>query len=607
MASRGGPSLPTSAVTGLVESSSRRASAAIREVWRHPLALALLVAIVVVDVSWIAREHRSPPWDQAHYLDVMWRYRTALNSNGLSALVHTIRGTDPNHAPLYPILAFPFSYLFGDGVRSALVLNLLLLPILVVSSGEIAASIFGSRARLLSMFLVATTPIIVGLSHEVLQDFLLTTVVAVAVLCLLKARWLTRTSACLCAGVAMGIGMLTKVTFLLYVLGPLLVCGIAYVMSVWRRAQPGTMAGSKTNGFRALRPGVVNSLYMVGIATAIAAPWYVTNWSPTVDYLRSTTSGPLVIGVGPANPFQIREVISFTQTVLEADLSWLLTIVGVVALLLALPRFLAWTRRREDLHENLMRAAFLVTWAGVPFSVFTFSSDHDPRYLAATLPAVAIIIAGLIIQIRRTWLRTAMVAAAVGVGLFETALLTTAFHPPVLPDSVVVGAPTGVATIPLAGQPIGYERRPEPVDYALPIVDYLVAKSRVPAGNIVPRKICILETDPVVNGNTLGWLADVDELPFTYFDQFITSSSQALLSKLASCDFALYIPPEKVPEALRKNRVALLNERSAASRMTPQMFALFSGPSRRFSLESGQQVTILERTAPMGTGAPPLP
>jgi 4-amino-4-deoxy-L-arabinose transferase-like glycosyltransferase len=277
----------------------------------------------------------------------------------------------------------------------------------------------------------------------------------------------------------------------------------------------------------------------------------------------------------------------------------------VVALVLALPRFVAWTRRREDLGRNVVLALFLVTWAGIPFWVFTFSSDHDPRYLGATMPAVAIVVAGLITQIPRRWLRAVMIVAAVTVGLFQTVLLSTDLRPPALPDAVVVDAPVGVATIALAGQPIGYERRPDPVDYAPPIVAYLAARSRSHAGTLIPRKVCILETDPVVNANTFGWLTDVHGLPFTYFDQFTITPQAALLNQLASCDFALYIPPEKIPPTLAGNRIALLNAQSAASRMTPAMFALFRGPSKRFPVDGALHVTVFERTATSVTSTIP--
>ena len=68
---------------------------------------------------------------------------------------------------------------------------------LYFSAGEIAWIIFRSWvARLLTIFLVATMPLMVGLFHTVLQDFLLVTLATLSLLLLLKSegfqrRWMT--------------------------------------------------------------------------------------------------------------------------------------------------------------------------------------------------------------------------------------------------------------------------------------------------------------------------------------------------------------------------------------------------------------------------------
>jgi hypothetical protein len=214
------------------------------------------------------------------------------------------------------------------------------------------------------------------------------------------------------------------------------------------------------------------------------------------------------------------------------------------------------------------------------------------------MPAVAIVIGALITHIPQRWLRVAMITTAVAVGVFEVALTSTNWQPPLLPSQVTFHVPYKEAKIPLAGQPIGYERRPKPVDFALPIMSYLAERSTGLDQRILFRKICILEVDPVVNGNTLGWLTHEDGLPFTYFDQFTTSSSKEQLRQLSSCDFALYIKPPKVPAALRGDRIVLLNKRSAASRMTPEMFALFAGHPQGFPVDGAMVVRVLERRKP---------
>ena len=46
--------------------------------------------------------------------------------------------------------------------------------------------------------------------------------------------------------------------------------------------------------------------------SAIIAPWYITNLQPTLDYINSTTSGPLSEGAGPEHPCTFHAIASFT-------------------------------------------------------------------------------------------------------------------------------------------------------------------------------------------------------------------------------------------------------------------------------------------------------
>ena len=306
---------------------------------------------------------------------------------------------------------------------------------------------------------------------------------------------------------------------------------------------------------------------------------------------------------------------------MESDLSWLFAIVAGLALLVALPQLIAWVRRRDDRHLGVERAGILIAWLSVPFLILAFSQYHDVRYLGPVMPAVAILTAGLVTGLSAAWPRRLLVGALVVLGVFQTALLTVDVRPPLLPSAVVVPAPVGVATIPLAGQPEGYERLPGRVDYATPIVSYLASKSRASNHRILRRTVCILQTDPVVNGNTLGWIADEHRWPFVFLTQFETNASRTVVAQLPSCDFALYIPPTKAPPArwgeiegaervLPSDQVVLLNQHSVAAMITRAMLAIFHGPSRRFPVGGGADVYVLERegrgphaaTMPIGLG-----
>ena len=304
---RGDAALPAS---HLGQAESRDLPAVKRSAWLDPadlrsaIALALLAA--AANAIWVFLDHSTPSWDQSSYLTVAITFRDALQNGGPKDLFNAIRDTDPARGPLFTTSILPFMLVFGDGARTGLLPNLVLAPVLYLAAGQIAWIVFrNGAARLLAIVFVATMPLLVGLQHEVLQDFVLLTLTTVSILLLLMGEGFTRRWYCVGLGVAMGLGTLTKVTFPIFVLGPLLVVliEVAYAHFSARRAgERGPDLGAT-----AVNLGLAALAYVV-----VIAPWYLTNLQPTLDYINSTTSGPLSEGAGPEHPFTFHAIASFT-------------------------------------------------------------------------------------------------------------------------------------------------------------------------------------------------------------------------------------------------------------------------------------------------------
>ena len=123
-------------------------------------------------------------------------------------------------------------------------------------------------ARLLTILLVAAMPLLVGLYHNVFQDFLLTTLATVAILLLLSSERFQRRWLCAGLGLAMGLGTLTKVTFPIFVVGPLLVVATQIVLSRRRAGRP-----DSTDAGPSLRELATNLAVAAGVFLVIVLPW----------------------------------------------------------------------------------------------------------------------------------------------------------------------------------------------------------------------------------------------------------------------------------------------------------------------------------------------
>lgn len=551
--------------------------------WLDPnstrVAVALAIFAAVANGIWIFLNNTIPYWDQAHYLWTTLEYQHAFENGGLRDLLHSIRVTDPEHGPLFTVLMLPLLRVFGPGANSGMVLNLLIAPIFYFAAGEIAWIIFRTWvARLLTIFLVATMPLLVGLFHNVLQDFLLVTLTTLSLLLLLKSegfhhRWMTWAMA-----LTMGLGTLTKVTFPAFVAGPLLVVVAGIVASKFDQHRDVEMRFDS-------RAMVINLGGAALIFLAVVCIWYGPNLSATIDYVRSTTSGPLSEGAGPSDPLAFHAIASFTLGVINSNLSWAILLPGLIALALNGAQVKALVAR--PIHwQPIQKLLFLLAWAAVPYLFVATAHNQDVRLMAPALPAVAILVAGMISKVRLRNARFALTSFVIIFLSYQTLAHTVNLSPGFLPKRAVISIGPYVAFAQLNSEPIGLYQQLPGDDYATPVIKYIeMVASSEQGGMSVPRLVCLLQSEAVVNSNTFLYLNSARRDPFVFTDILIgPQGKKGLEEDLSDCDFALYVKQAQTSPAGEGSRVALVNEPYAANHMSPRLLRLFRGPSRTFPI-----------------------
>jgi 4-amino-4-deoxy-L-arabinose transferase-like glycosyltransferase len=555
---------------------------------------ALVAAALVVSGAWIGIDHRTPEWDQAYYLDLTYHYVTALHGGGLGGLLQQIWSPLASHPPLFTVsMLVPF-LAFGDSPTSGAMVNVALWPVLLLSVGDITARLYGRRAALLAMALTATMPILVGLSHDILEDFEVVTAVALAIAILLRTRCFSSRPASLALGVALGLGALTKPTFLAYVIGPVAIVGVgaASLMRVELRD-----AATR----RAAIQRLANAMDAALICLIVAAAWFLPQLGQTLAYIGRATAGTGAIGQGPSNPLTPASIAAYTIRVMDRGVSLPIMLAGIVAFVAVVPRWL-WTRGRvgpSEYARRLGHAALLVSWVGLPYVVLASARNQDLRYIAPALPAVGIATAALVVAIPNRVLRWTAAAVPCLAGVILTVGLTWPFAVPLIPAEVGVSTPLGSLYFPISavnqiGSTTGgsaYERPAQPTDFMTPVMAYLHAETAVLGRG--RDTVCLLETDNDVNDNTLDYLADARGETFAFRDVLFTGSAGGLHRSLLSCDLALFVPA--LP-ASSTERDVILNQGFAAPHMTAQDLAVFGGPARWFPIDFGERLEVLAVT-----------
>ncbi len=155
----------------------------------------------------------------------------------------------------------PFAYLVGSlgitiggvGVAPPIVAeNLVFVTLLALGCYKVGRLAFSPLAGLLAVVFALGSPLIAAQFHVFMTDAPETAMVAVSVWLVIASEGFTKLRACALAGVAVGLGMLTKEPFPIFVLG----VGLVTLGRGGRRAWPGVAV-------------------FAAIALAIALPWYI--------------------------------------------------------------------------------------------------------------------------------------------------------------------------------------------------------------------------------------------------------------------------------------------------------------------------------------------
>jgi 4-amino-4-deoxy-L-arabinose transferase-like glycosyltransferase len=358
------------------------------------MSIAVVALFLGITFWWLTQDRSIPIFDAGVRLSQAIIVYEHLRSGSVGTALTT---TTP-----YP----PFSYLVGAlglwigglGVAPPIIAqNLVFVPALALGCYNVGRLAFGSRAGLLAVVFVLGSPLITAQFHVFMIDAPETAMVAVAVWLILASERFSRVWISAAAGVAVGLGMVTKEPFTFFVAGVVLV----------------TLA---RGGWRAWRGLAAFSI----VALTIAMPWYVSEFSQVHALAQGVTNANQSATLGPniAPPrWSITNLMWYLSNILNQQLYAPLFGFAMVGG--------AWTitglaRRRpiSPLSWELVIGAF-VGWLGI-----TDTFPHDTRYSMPLLIYLAVFGSGWIVRLARTW-RVVATSALVLIATANT--LSTSF------------------------------------------------------------------------------------------------------------------------------------------------------------------------------------
>jgi hypothetical protein len=354
--------------------STRRWAATVRPRLSAPAWGSVLIAASFIAATcwWLSRDTSIPVWDSGLHISTAIDTYEAIGS-GLP--LKALTGTTP-----YPPFAFligALGILFGGvGIAPPIIaLNLVFVPLLALGCYNVGRLAFGPLAGMLAVAFALGTPLVIEELHEFMLDAPEAAMVAASLWAILASERFLRIGICAVAGFAVGLGMLTKETFVMFVAGAALTTAIRGGRGAWR--------------------GIA---VFAAIAVAVALPWYAYELS-TIHQLAVEAFGSAgqngVIAAGVAPP---RLSAANLEWYFWSFLNWQL----LVPLFAFAAAGLLWTAAGFALRKPVSRLApELAVGALVAWAALTETYVHDPRYSLPLTVYLAVFGAGWIPRLPR--------------------------------------------------------------------------------------------------------------------------------------------------------------------------------------------------------------
>ena len=585
------------------------------------LLMLLIVAQIAINWSWLSTNVNVVGWDRPRHLIESLVYNDILRQVDLRSLFTALTYSG-YYPPLFHLSMVAFYKLFGVSMDVAAMVNTVYLAVLLISAYGIGREIGGRGVGILAAFITSSLPMVFAMSRYTYIEFALTAVVALSIWLLLLSRGFTSKRYSLLFGLSVGLGLLTKWTFSLFVFPALTI--------VLLRA--GSLSGLR-KGVRSFSLEKRWFAVSGGVGLILTLGWYL----PNVQRVSELSLNGLLV---PTSWFLLGGLIYVTKEASGrgGNLAGALFVAAVVAGSWYLTRIdfvdhaflIAWGRperhtwafgyywdRLVSEHFSLPYVVLLIAagvgllvlrakalaksaywrgawrsdlfllavWIVVPYLVFSFrpSSRHS-RFITPILPAAAVIMAYGLSKVRFRAARMLAIAAVVLFGSLQCLALSF--------DGLGWVRHAAVVELPIVGQ----------VDFfAHNVQNQLPSSGPTDRGFwIVPAVLEYVAThgegsEPV----ELGLLINTQQLNEQHFQYIIYTDYQG---QVRTRELALNLPNQPVYPQLNEVDYLLLMSDHPAHRIHPDSLriveAILNDPPPEF-----QEAFCLIQSYPLPDGS----
>lgn len=321
--------------------------------------LFLIIFLIAGNLLWYFLGHRPLHWDSADHLSYsLDTYKTLNNSPDFSSLLKNLIDISWYYPPLVYWASIPFHAIFGLNDFAGFLEMTFFLVLLICSVYQIGKRVYNPDAGIFAAFCIAMFPIINEYSRDYMLDLPLAAMVAAAVYSLIRTNDFSSRNNCIKFGIMFGLGMLTKWTFILFVITPML-------FLLWEGFS------LATRKFRI----IVNFFLSLIVGLIISLPWYLRN----IIQIFSNRLNELERG-----DLSFFENISYYFKIIPGQISLVIIILFIIGIFLFFKNSF-FLKRRLPLY-----------WLLGSYILITIINFKLPRFSIALLIPISVLFAGML-------------------------------------------------------------------------------------------------------------------------------------------------------------------------------------------------------------------
>jgi hypothetical protein len=323
-----------------------------------------------------------------HYAQTFWLI-DALKNQDYAFFLHCLRNVEL-YEPSYYLLPLFLRFLGFHSYCFDVLLNLIYFFFLLLSLASLARRLFDEKTALLAILCVSLYPGIYGMSRHFYVDFGLLWIMTLSMYLILKTEYLQSRKYSLLAGCAIGIGLMTKMPFVLFVF-PFLSVYIGCALYAER----------KKSEKKELRHVLRNVFFLLLVSSCIAG----------YRYFRSTVFhfGIMTYCAEPGNDSVLYYVFGLARSMMSEPF-----------FLIVLCAF-GWLYTRANTHLKV----FFSLWF-IPAFLYLSTMSHfkEIRYILPLLPCCALLSGAFLASIKNKKVFVCIVSALLIFGLFQFGMIT---------------------------------------------------------------------------------------------------------------------------------------------------------------------------------------